>query len=142
MGRLRDSQVAAWDAAEPIQTCARCGCVGRKSDVQPQVWNLAEYRRAPSAYCVPCISASNAEARAARKAALAAAPRCCVPSCGMRANLTHNGTGICGRHFKRARATVERRAVDSGFACFGLFGGPTLLSRAALIEAARLGRGG
>jgi hypothetical protein len=119
--------LAAWYDAQPAgdYTCSDCGKIGPKHYVQPQ--------RKGGALCSECINARNARARTERKATLAAMPRCEVPGCRARATYTHNGTGICGRHLKRARAAMARRMRGMEWLAFGA---PTLLDRDALIRAA------
>lgn len=107
-----------------VDKCARCGAT-------PGRHYLSEQRDG-ELLCSPCINEHNRKARAARKAQLAAMERCAVPGCKARGNLVHNGTLICGRHFKRAKETVYRNAARNPIAMFQT----VLLSREGLIAAA------
>lgn len=85
--------------------------------------------------CCACWNASVMAGRAARKAELAALPRCAC--CQRRATVTVYGSdaevGLCGQHFSRAQAAHDRRSAGAF-----LFG-PVLYSRQTLLEMARTG---
>lgn len=110
--------------AEKVFTCHDCGQTGKAIDVQPQ----------PDGYalCCECINARNARLRAERKKQLAAMPRCEVPTCSRRATVYHNGTGLCGHHWKRAESRILRRLAASPHGWYG----PIEVSRETLIKAA------
>ena len=112
--------------------CADCGRRGPKAYIQPQHPAYAAGLEG-TALCSDCISRRNGRAREARRAQLAAAPRCEVPGCGRRAAFTHNGVGICGAHIKRAQAELRRRTASFPGA---MFLPPPTLDRARLVELA------
>lgn len=114
--------------ARPECTCTDCGTTGPSYHVQPQHPYYSAGRDGV-ALCTECINRRNAERKAKRKAELDAMERCCC--CNRRATLEHNGTGICGRHFKAARREIHRRVGRAGGA---LIFGTVTLARAELIE--------
>ena len=63
--------------------------------------------------CHDCYNASVRARRAARKAQLAAEPRCEVPGCKARGAWIAGSerTLLCGRHLKRARVSVSRYGI-------------------------------
>jgi hypothetical protein len=90
-----------------IFTCRDCGKRDRGYYVQPQ----------PEGYalCHECIGVINLAIRAARKAQLAALPRCEVDGCKARGSLiVAGGVLMCGRHHKRAESNLQ------GFGILGL----------------------
>ena len=107
-------------------TCSRCHRTGPGHEVQPQPHG--------GPLCVGCINEINRQIRAERRRQLAAMPRCEVPGCSRRATVWHprreGGTGLCGRHWKRAE-----RAIYASMGAFPLFG-VVILDREALIRAA------
>lgn len=99
-------------------TCAWCGKTGPDHYVQPQHPFYADGRqgvdgKAPGR-CTDCITAAHREHRAARKAQLAAAPRCEVPGCNRRGAWTCAGALLCGGHLKKARIQHARLTVPLG----------------------------
>ena len=101
-----------------------------KSYVQPQhPWRGVS----GTALCADCIACRNERSREARRAQLAAAPRCEVPGCQRRAAYSHNNVGMCGAHIKRAQAELRRRTASFPGA---MFLPPPTLDRARLVELA------
>lgn len=129
MTMRRDRFAEWWDAQPEQQTCRDCGKEGRKAYIQPQ--------QDGGALCIDCIAAHNARAREARKAQLAAAPRCEVPGCRYRGAWRASGVLLCGRHLKRARAEVRRRMAGAG--ALALFLPGPQWSRAEILNMARHG---
>jgi len=109
----------AWYAAQPRTgdaTCTYCGTVGPVAYVQPQHPFYAEGREGVYR-CTDCLNAANALRQAARRAQLAAAPRCEVPGCRRRGNWRAAGVLLCGRHLKTAQR--EHTRVAGGFGILG-----------------------
>ena len=127
-----DRQLIDWWQAQPFEphVCSGCGAVGQKAVVQPQHPYYA--RLVGVALCGSCIGRKHTEAKAERKAQLAALPRCTVPGCKARGNLKHNGTLICGRHWKVAKRNVFGAAGGTPIGMFTTI----RLNRAQLIDAA------
>lgn len=94
-------------------TCSDCGRVDSKAYVQPQHPFYADWQ-AGIARCCDCISARNRNAKAARKAALDAEPRCEVARCRRRGAWKLGGVLLCGGHTKRAKAGHAKVAASMG----------------------------
>ena len=125
----RWAETVDWSAE---YTCRECGKVGPGHYVQPQPpW------AGGGALCADCINAINRRHREERRKQLAAMPRCEVPGCRARATHYHNGTGLCGRHWKRASnaITAEMLAQTGGVPLW--IGGPVVIPKERLIAAAQ-----
>lgn len=107
--RPSNTALNRWYRAQPRgnYTCRECGHVGPDWQVQPQhpYWG-------GGARCTDCLNRAIYAARAARRAQLAAEPRCQVPGCRRRGSYKVGGGGLlmCGAHLKRAQAGAARAA--------------------------------
>lgn len=142
MSRPSDKALSTWYGAQLEQdyTCADCGKVGPKWQVQPQHPYYAG-GRAGEARCPDCISAINRRMAQERKAELASMPRCEVPGCRRRANWQVGGRerlGMCGHHKGRAQRAAQGSAAGMGG--LGLFMTPSYTREELLRLAARRGR--
>ena len=142
MNRPSDRALCAWWTSLPDgpYKCSDCDRTDSKAYVQPQHPYYASGLEG-TALCAECIGRRNERAHEARRAQLAAAPRCEVPRCHRRAAYTHNGVGICGAHVTQAQAELRRRTAASGFPG-AMFLPPPMLERAALVELATARRDG
>lgn len=68
------------------------------------------------AYCLPCRNRKIFEARAARKAQLAAMPRC--QFCRRRGSRKVAGVPLCRSHYRQAEAQYQMEMAESGFGFF------------------------
>ena len=95
--------------------CTRCGA-------------HSHYRNT-AGECMPCHNLGVIERRAARKAQIAAMPRCEVDGCNRRgAWRTVGGLLLCGPHLERAKGKL------AGFGIFGMAFDMSRASVLALIE--------
>ncbi len=125
MARMTDRQIAWWNTQPEVQTCSRCGATGTKSYVQPQPRG--------GALCATCITAHNTQARAARKAELAAMARCEVSGCTRRGSSrvgTYGKRFMCGHHLRRAQDAYQAQIASHGV--LGLFEMPVISGDEAL----------
>ena len=91
----------------------------------------AEFRNT-AGQCGECHNKGVFERRAARKAQLAAEPRCEVPGCGRRASqLVAHTTLMCQAHYERAKDRILNRAA------VGMMFGTIVPSKEGLIKAAQ-----
>lgn len=115
MPRLSPKKFQSWWEAQPQgpYACQDCGRVDSKSYVQPQPEG--------GALCGPCIGKRNEAAREARKAQLAALPRCEVTGCKCRGNFRVAGVALlCGRHLSAAKRSKARDLARLGDIAAGL----------------------
>jgi len=109
-------QLNAWYCDQPRTgnaTCTYCGKVGPVHYIQPQHPYYADGREGVFR-CTDCLDKANVEARAKRKAQLAAEPRCEVTGCKRRGNWRSAGALLCGRHMKAARAGHYKATASFG----------------------------
>jgi hypothetical protein len=124
----RWAQTIDWTAT---YTCRECSKAGQGYYVQPQpAW------AGGGALCADCINRINRQIREERRRQLAAMPRCEVPGCNRRATIRHNGTGLCGRHWKRAEAVCMNRLLKQTGGLL-MFAGPVHIPKNELIAAAQ-----
>ena len=109
--------LSRWFDAQPDgdYTCTDCGRVGPKHYVQPQHPYYAEGRTG-TALCTDCTNRHNAEARAARRRALAEEPRCAAAPCSKRGAWNVAGVLLCGGHKRRVQNAYGRMGVWAGVA--------------------------
>jgi len=124
--RLSKAELQWWESIpdDTIFECADCGKRDRKYYVQPQ------YRQG-FALCTDCITARNRQWREQRKAELASMPRCIA--CKRRGTHLHNGTYLCGRHWRQLEAAVLNE-IGAGFAFLAAASGGIRLSREHIKE--------
>ena len=116
-----------WEAQSQEQTCRDCGLTAGKAIVVPQLGGFA--------LCYQCGNRANQIIRDARKAQLAAMPRCEAPDCKRRATLLigHDRVGLCKRHYDQANHKHAENA--GGF----LFYGSADYGRASLMKLLQTG---
>lgn len=112
-------------------TCTTCGTTGTKTYVQP-IHPYWAGGREDTAQCWKCRNSSILEQRAARKAQLAAMPRCEVPNCNARGAWRSLGVLLCTKHLRRAQNAHQRLAGTMPWL-------PPDYSREQLLEIARTG---
>ena len=123
---------AFWESQpEGDYTCADCGTVGPKTYIQPQHPYYARGAEG-TALCADCINRHNRDGRAARKAELAAEPRCDV--CTRRGTVRTYGVLLCGAHLRNVSNAHDR---NMGFSGMALFMTPPAYSRETILEMAR-----
>ena len=127
--------IAWWDTQQQTgdATCTYCGKVGSVHYVQPQHPYYAEGREG-TYRCTDCVAKANVEARAARKAQLAAEPRCEVAGCSRRGSWRAMGVLLCGAHLKAAKREQARVAAP-----LGILGGLMTFGRDDIIHWAERG---
>lgn len=124
-----------WESQpEGNYTCSDCGTVGPKAYIQPQHPYYAHGREG-TALCSDCISRHNREITAARKAELAAAPRCTL--CKARGTARTYGVLLCGRHLANVKRAHGR--TMAGVGGMALFMMPPDYSPEQIISMARDG---
>jgi hypothetical protein len=94
------------------ETPKMCAC---GNEIPDRLW----IGNAPATVCWACQAKVRAAAKAARKAELAAMPRCDVPACKARGRYTVAGrTRLCGKHLKIAKANRMKAAGENAFLVF------------------------